>query len=106
MSAYIVARADVDDPALLKDYMAATPPIIAKCRGKFIARGGSTAPSKGLPSHAALSLSSSPSCPMRKRSIIPRSMRTRGNPSRVSPLPSLLPLKVLTDVFGVFNTDA
>ena len=40
MTAYIVARVDVDDPTLLKDYMAASPPIIAKYRGKFIARGG------------------------------------------------------------------
>jgi uncharacterized protein (DUF1330 family) len=42
MSAYIIARVDVDDPSLLKGYLAATPPIIEKYHGKFIARGGST----------------------------------------------------------------
>ena len=42
MPAYIVARVAVDDPALLKEYLSATPPIIEKYRGKFIARGGST----------------------------------------------------------------
>jgi uncharacterized protein (DUF1330 family) len=42
MSAYIVARVAVDDPALLKEYLAATPPIIEKYQGKFISRGGST----------------------------------------------------------------
>ncbi|MCG8427554.1 MAG: DUF1330 domain-containing protein, partial [Chromatiales bacterium] len=39
MTAYIVARVEVDDPALLKEYMASTPPIIKKYGGKFIARG-------------------------------------------------------------------
>lgn len=47
MAAYIVARVDVDDPALLKDYLAATPPIIAKYRGRFIVRGGSTVTFEG-----------------------------------------------------------
>lgn len=42
MAAYIIARMDVDDPSLLKDYLTATPPIIEKYHGKFIARGGST----------------------------------------------------------------
>lgn len=42
MTAYMIARVDVDNPALLKDYMAATPPIIEKYRGKFIARGGTS----------------------------------------------------------------
>ncbi len=42
MSAYIVVRIDAEDPALLKEYQAATPPIIEKYRGRFIARGGST----------------------------------------------------------------
>ena len=47
MPAYIVARVDVADPAQLKDYMAATPPIIAKYRGTFIARGGRTVTFEG-----------------------------------------------------------
>ena len=47
MAAYLVARLDVEDPALLKDYLAATPPIVEKYHGKFIARGGSTVTFKG-----------------------------------------------------------
>jgi len=42
MAAYIIGRVEVDDPSLLKDYLTATPPIIEKYYGKFIARGGST----------------------------------------------------------------
>ena len=42
MTAYIIARVEVDDPTLLKGYMSATPPIIAKYGGRFIARGGTT----------------------------------------------------------------
>lgn len=47
MPAYIVARVDVADPALLKDYLAATPSIIKKYRGRFIVRGGSTVTLEG-----------------------------------------------------------
>ena len=47
MTAYVIARVEVDDPTLLKDYMAATPPIIAKYRGRFIARGGPTVTFEG-----------------------------------------------------------
>lgn len=47
MPAYIVARVDVDDPALLKDYLAATPPIVEKYHGRFIVRGGSTVTLEG-----------------------------------------------------------
>ena len=47
MPAYIVARVDVEDPALLRDYLAATPPIIEKFRGRFIARGGATVTLEG-----------------------------------------------------------
>jgi uncharacterized protein (DUF1330 family) len=47
MSAYIVARVDVADPALLKDYLATTPPIIEKYRGRFLVRGGSTVTLEG-----------------------------------------------------------
>lgn len=39
MTAYIVARIEVTDPTLISDYMTATPAIIAKYHGKFIARG-------------------------------------------------------------------
>jgi len=47
MAAYIIARVDVNDPSLLKDYLAATPPIIEKYHGKFIARGGATVTLEG-----------------------------------------------------------
>ena len=47
MPAYIVARVDVAEPALLKDYLATTPPIIEKYRGRFIVRGGSTVTLEG-----------------------------------------------------------
>lgn len=40
MSAYMVIRIEAKDPALLKDYQAATPAIIEKFNGRFIARGG------------------------------------------------------------------
>lgn len=40
MPAYIVIRINVDEPELLKDYQAATPPIIEKYGGRFVARGG------------------------------------------------------------------
>lgn len=42
MAAYIVARVSVADPSLLKDYLNATPPIVEKYGGRFLARGGST----------------------------------------------------------------
>lgn len=42
MSAYFIVRIDAKNPALLKDYQAAVPPILKKYRGKFIARGGPT----------------------------------------------------------------
>jgi len=38
--AYIIVRLKADDPGLLKDYQAVTPGIIAKYKGRFIARGG------------------------------------------------------------------
>ena len=41
MPAYLIVRVNVDDPTLLKAYQAATPSIIEKYHGKFIARGGS-----------------------------------------------------------------
>ncbi len=42
MAAYIVARVSVADPSLLKDYLNATPQIVERYGGKFIARGGPT----------------------------------------------------------------
>lgn len=47
MSAYFIVRIDAKNPALLKDYQAAVPPIIEKYRGKFIARGGQTVTLEG-----------------------------------------------------------
>ena len=47
MPAYIVARVDVDDPALLMPYQAATSPILEKYRGRFLARGGPTVTLEG-----------------------------------------------------------
>jgi uncharacterized protein (DUF1330 family) len=40
MPAYIIIRIAADDPALLKAYQAATPPIIEQYGGRFLARGG------------------------------------------------------------------
>jgi uncharacterized protein (DUF1330 family) len=36
----MLIRANVDDPAQLKAYQAATPPIVEKYRGKLIVRSG------------------------------------------------------------------
>jgi uncharacterized protein (DUF1330 family) len=47
MAAYIIARVKVDDVSVLKDYLAATPPIVKKYRGRFIARGGTTVTLEG-----------------------------------------------------------
>ena len=47
MTAYIVIRIETNDPALLKDYQAAIPPIIEKYHGRFIARGGTTVTLEG-----------------------------------------------------------
>ena len=47
MTAFIVIRIETNDPALLKDYQAATPPIIEKYHGRFIARGGTTVTLEG-----------------------------------------------------------
>ncbi len=42
MPAYLIVKISVDDPAGLKAYQEAAPPIIAKYQGKFIVRGGAT----------------------------------------------------------------
>jgi uncharacterized protein (DUF1330 family) len=47
MAAYLIARMEVEDLTLLKDYLAATPSIIEQYHGKFMARGGSTVTFEG-----------------------------------------------------------
>lgn len=42
MSAYLIVKVCVDDPARLQAYQEATPPIIARYQGKFVVRGGAT----------------------------------------------------------------
>lgn len=42
MSAYIIVRMEVTDWERYKKYIAATPAVVAKFSGKFIARGGET----------------------------------------------------------------
>lgn len=42
MAAYLIARMEVEDITLLKDYLTATPSIIEQYHGKFMARGGTT----------------------------------------------------------------
>lgn len=48
MTAYIIARIEVDDATLLSDYQTETKQIVGKYHGKFIARGGSTVTLEGL----------------------------------------------------------
>jgi uncharacterized protein (DUF1330 family) len=40
MSAYLIARVEITNPERYQDYIRATPVVIAKFGGKFIARGG------------------------------------------------------------------
>lgn len=47
MPAYLIIRMHAEEPGLLKDYQAATPAIIAKYKGRFIARGGSVVTLEG-----------------------------------------------------------
>ncbi len=47
MAAYLIARLAVADPASLANYLKATPPVLAKYDGKFIARGGTTVTLEG-----------------------------------------------------------
>jgi uncharacterized protein (DUF1330 family) len=42
MAAYIIAKIEITDPEKYKTYVAATPPVIARFGGKFIARAGET----------------------------------------------------------------
>jgi uncharacterized protein (DUF1330 family) len=47
MSAYIIADIDANDPAKMEEYRRRVPAAIAAFQGKFIARGGATAPLEG-----------------------------------------------------------
>ena len=47
MPAYMIARINVTDAEQYKNYIAATPAIIEKFGGKFIARGGETVTLEG-----------------------------------------------------------
>jgi len=49
MPAYIIARVDVTDPIRYRDYINATPAVIAQYGGKFIIRGGEIHPLEGEP---------------------------------------------------------
>ena len=49
MPAYVVALIQVDDPHLYRRYAEATPPIVARHRGRFLARGGEVAVLEGEP---------------------------------------------------------
>jgi uncharacterized protein (DUF1330 family) len=47
MPAYMLIRVDADDPAQLKAYQTATPPIVEQYRGRFIVRGGASVTLEG-----------------------------------------------------------
>ena len=47
MTAYILIRVAVTDMARYREYMALTPPILAKYQGRFIARGGASVTLEG-----------------------------------------------------------
>jgi uncharacterized protein (DUF1330 family) len=47
MAAYMIARIDITEPEQYKKYLAATPAVIARFGGKFIARGGETVTLEG-----------------------------------------------------------
>jgi len=47
MAAYIVIRLHTDDPLSLREYQAATPPIVEKYHGRFLARGGNVVTLEG-----------------------------------------------------------
>lgn len=84
MAAYIVARVDVDDPSLLMDYLTATPPIVEKYLGKFIARGGSTITLEGPEETRRIVLIEFPSLSNAEAFSTPRNMRRPGNSEKVS----------------------
>ncbi len=47
MSAYLIVRITVTDPARYPDYTAKTPALIAKHGGRFVVRGGATTTLEG-----------------------------------------------------------
>jgi uncharacterized protein (DUF1330 family) len=47
MPAYVIARIDISDSERYKEYVKATPAVIAKFGGRFIARGGETVTLEG-----------------------------------------------------------
>ena len=47
MPAYMIGRINVTDPGQYKNYVAATPAIIEKFGGRFIARGGESVTLEG-----------------------------------------------------------
>jgi len=49
MPAYIIARVDVTDPIRYRDYINATPAVIARHGGTFIVRGGEIVTLEGEP---------------------------------------------------------
>src|SRR6266566_821259 len=49
MPAYIIARVDVTDPIRYRDYINATPAVIAQYGGRFIIRGGEIVTLEGEP---------------------------------------------------------
>jgi uncharacterized protein (DUF1330 family) len=54
MSAYIIARIQVTDPAKYQEYTKLTPGAIARYGGKFIVRGGKTVSLEGEPENRRL----------------------------------------------------
>ena len=47
MAAYMMAKIEITDPVQYAKYVAATPGVIARFGGKFIARGGETVTLEG-----------------------------------------------------------
>ena len=56
MSAYILIRVTVTDPEKYRGYMAVTPEILAKYKGRFIARGGTSVTLEGPQENRRLAL--------------------------------------------------
>jgi uncharacterized protein (DUF1330 family) len=61
MTAYILIRVNVTDPERYRQYMAVTPGILAKYRGRFIARGGASVTLEGPEESRRLALVEFPS---------------------------------------------
>jgi uncharacterized protein (DUF1330 family) len=54
MAGYIIARVEVSDWERYREYMKATPEVIARYGGKFIVRGGETIALEGEPERRRL----------------------------------------------------